>query len=270
MSLLRLNKGFWLGLVICLSSTTALANDSVATLDAGGIVLGKSDDIVMEKEDLLISEDKIRVSYVFRNTSKKPIETRIAFPVPEFPAKPEGDIGLDTESKNPMDFSVTIEGKKKKFNTEIQKKRGNIHITHHWVQTFPPKKSLAISHEYKPAVGGEAGFYFGSDVRTDRIKQYCIDDDLTKWIDKHADDGYTPKISPNFVHYVLKTGANWKGPIGEFRLTIKKKKASDKVSFCGKGAKKTNATTFVLEKTDFTPKDNLYVMFLHQNELSDQ
>jgi hypothetical protein len=53
----------------------ASANDSVAAIGAGGIVFNKTDDIAMETEDLFISEDNIRVAYVFRNTSKKGLST---------------------------------------------------------------------------------------------------------------------------------------------------------------------------------------------------
>ena len=247
---------------------TAAANDSVAALGAGGIVIGKTDAIVMEKEDLFVSEDSIRVAYIFRNTSSKPIETRVAFPVPEFPEEPDGDLGIDTHSNNPMGFSVTVDGTQKDFATEIKKKDGQVKVTHHWMQTFPAGEPLAVVHEYKPAVGGEAGFYFGSDTRKSRIKQYCIDPDMVKWLDKQMKDNYTMSVSPNFVHYILKTGANWKGPIGKFRLTLKKQNATDKLSFCGTGVKKVDDKTFVMEKTNFTPKDNLYVMFIHQNDVN--
>lgn len=253
----------------CTLSVSGHTNDSVAALDAGGIVLGKSDDIVMEREDLFISEEQIRVSYIFRNTSDKPINTRVAFPVPEFPEHPDGDMSIDTSSKNPLKFSVSVEGKQKAFETELKKADGNISITHHWLQTFPAKSTLAVSHTYKPAVGGEAGFYFGGEERAARIKQYCIEPNLIKWIDRQITDGYTAKLGPGFVHYVLKTGANWKGPIGQFRLTVKKQNANDKVSFCGTGVKKLDAKTFVMEKKQFTPTDNLYVMFLHTGENSE-
>lgn len=259
--------GFALGL--CGFMGNAQANDSTATLDAGGIVLNKTADIVMEKEDLFVSEDKIRVAYIFRNTSKQPIETRVAFPVPEFPEEPEGDLGIDTHSNNPMGFSVTVDGTKKDFETEIKKKDGQVKVTHHWMQTFPAGEALSVVHEYKPAVGGEAGFYFGGDERKSRIKQYCIEPDMVKWLDKQMKDNYTMAVSPSFVHYILKTGANWKqGAIGKFRLTLKKQNATDKLSFCGTGVKKVDDKTFVMEKTNFTPKDNLYVMFVHQNDLN--
>ena len=97
-----------LGLLLCLGGAAVSANDSVATLGAGGLVFTKTEAIAMEQEDLFISEDNIRVAYVFRNTSKKDINTRVAFPVPEFPEEPDMDIGLDVHSSNPMGFSVQV------------------------------------------------------------------------------------------------------------------------------------------------------------------
>ena len=62
--------------------TGALANDSTATVGAGGLVLEKTDSIAMESEDLYVSVDEIRVRYVFRNLSNAPVTTVVAFPMP--------------------------------------------------------------------------------------------------------------------------------------------------------------------------------------------
>lgn len=251
-----------------LLSNHAIANDSVASFSAGGIVIGKTDAIAMEKEDLFISEDKIRVSYIFRNTSNQDITTRVAFPVPEFPENPDGDVSLDIHSQNPMHFWVTIDGKTKKFATEVKKKNGNVNMTHYWTQTFPAGKPLAVVHEYNPASGGEAQMYFEGEDRADKIKTYCIDADLTKWIDKNNQPEKGSNLSTSYVDYILVTGANWKGPIGKFRLTLQKRDQEDKLSFCGSGTKKVDPRTFVLEKTNYTPDTNLSVMFIHQNHFT--
>ena len=46
---------------------TAFANDSTASLDAGGLKLTFNPDIGMESEDLYLSRDEVRVVYRFRN-----------------------------------------------------------------------------------------------------------------------------------------------------------------------------------------------------------
>jgi hypothetical protein len=248
-------------------SVAVSANDSVAALGAGGIVFTKTDAIAMEKEDLFISEGKIRVAYVFRNTSKHDIKTRVAFPVPEFPAEPDMDIGLDVHSNNPMGFSVQVDGKQQVFDTEIKKKGGNVKVTHHWMQTFPAGKALSVAHTYRPATGGEAQLWFQGAERAAKIKKYCLEPDFVKWLDKSNQPDKGEILSPSYVDYILTTGANWKGPIGKFRLTVQKQKAEDKLSFCGTGLKKVDVRTFVLEKAGFTPEQDLAVMFVHQNKL---
>lgn len=258
-------KANLLGLLALLAVPQVVsANDAVASLGAGGIVIGKTDAIVMEQEDLFVSEDKIRVAYVFRNTSKEAIETRVAFPVPEFPENPEMDLGLDVNSSNPMGFSVKVDGKAKKFETETKKKDGMVKMTHHWMQTFPAGKPLRVTHDYKPAAGGEAMFWFADEERDTKIKKYCIEPDFAAWIDKTNRPDKGSVLSPTYVDYILTTGANWKGPIGKFRLTLQKKKADDKISVCATGLKKVDARTFVLEKTGFTPETDLHVVFMHQ------
>jgi hypothetical protein len=42
---------------------------------------------------------------------------------------------------------------------------------------------------------------------------------------------------------VLKTGANWAGPIGDFRLTLNKGDPKALISFCETGVVKTGPTT---------------------------
>ena len=42
-------------------------------------------------------------------------------------------------------------------------------------------------------------------------------------------------FSEERIEYTLKTGANWAGPIRDFRLTIDKGDATSLISFCGQG-----------------------------------
>jgi hypothetical protein len=64
------------------------------------------------------------------------------------------------------------------------------------------------------------------------------------------------------VEYILTTGANWKGPIGDFHLTIDKERPDAVLSLCMSGLKKTGATTFEVRRTNFTPKEDIrFVVF---------
>ena len=72
-----------LALAAALAATTALANDSTAEKAAGGLVLTRTDAIDMVSEDLYVSPDQVRVQYVFRNRTRAPIRTTVAFPMPD-------------------------------------------------------------------------------------------------------------------------------------------------------------------------------------------
>lgn len=253
-----------LGALMLLVSPMSPANDSTAAFGAGGLVLTKTDQIVMESEDLFISQDKIRVKYQFKNTSDKPITTRVAFPIPEFTFDTDYDMPLNSDKfdkdKNVMDFSVVVNGKKQAFETEVKSRTKDEQtwhkITHHWMQTFPAQKAISVIHEYTPALGGGVGF----GLQGEETGRYCITKDLQTWVDKQLKSGWdTPTTT---VNYILKSGANWKGPIGKFKLTIKKSDKEEKISFCGTGVKKVDDLTFVMEKTNFTPKQDLYILYL--------
>jgi hypothetical protein len=64
------------------------------------------------------------------------------------------------------------------------------------------------------------------------------------------------------VHYILTTGANWKGPIGTFKLTIAKNSPKDKVSVCLPDTRKTSPLTFEVVRHDFVPTQDLKVLFI--------
>lgn len=60
------------------------ANDGFGALGAGGIIIGKTNDIAMAKEVLDISYDKIKVDYEFVNESNHDIIETIVFPMPPY------------------------------------------------------------------------------------------------------------------------------------------------------------------------------------------
>ena len=64
------------------------------------------------------------------------------------------------------------------------------------------------------------------------------------------------------VEYVLRTANSWAGPIGHFRLTLDKGAANRVISLCAEGLRKTGPTTFVMEKTDFTPDSDLEILLV--------
>lgn len=93
-------------------SVPAGANDTTAELGAGGLVFTRSDTVAMESEDLYISQEEVRVAYVFRNTGQADVEAIVAFPMPDIASSPDEDVSIpDTASDNFLDFKVAVDGK---------------------------------------------------------------------------------------------------------------------------------------------------------------
>lgn len=93
-------------LILAGLASAALANDSTATVGAGGLVLEKTESIAMESEYLYVSADEVRVRYIFRNLSARPVTTVVAFPMP--PRRMSDEYGGDVAY--PSDFRTTVDG----------------------------------------------------------------------------------------------------------------------------------------------------------------
>ena len=110
-----MKRVLWLVAALCVAPSSALADDSSATLGAGGIVLTKSADIRMASEDLTISPKRVRVRYTFINDSKKAIDTIVAFPLPDVDnyELAESPVGTTTNTTpNFVGFVLKVNGKR--------------------------------------------------------------------------------------------------------------------------------------------------------------
>jgi hypothetical protein len=143
--------------------------------------------------------------------------------------------------------------------------------TFYWQQTFAPNAETAVEHKYKPSVGLSVQTSLGSpDVASepwyDEYKRkYCIDAEFLAALDRArraARAQFGAPYSEQRIDYVLKTGANWSGPIQNFRLVVDKGDADSMVSFCAEGMRRLNATQFEVKKSDFTPDGDLSVLIL--------
>nr|AIA15805.1 protein of unknown function (DUF4424) [uncultured bacterium] len=89
----------------------AFANDSVAELGTGGLILSRSDAVAMQSEDLFISPEKVTVDYVFHNNTDKDVDAIVAFPMPDISGDPEEMPAIpENQSDNFLGFEVTIDG----------------------------------------------------------------------------------------------------------------------------------------------------------------
>lgn len=121
-----MNKFLSIFLMLLSMSSSSFANDAIGYLSAGGIVLGKTNDISMKKEVLNLSYKKISVDYEFLNESNKILEESIIFPLPEYGANYEVS---DQYYGEPLNFLIEVNGKKVNYSTQIQAKINNKDIT---------------------------------------------------------------------------------------------------------------------------------------------
>ncbi|MFH0341640.1 MAG: DUF4424 family protein [Chromatiales bacterium] len=92
----------------------ANANGSPSEFAAGGVVFREAADIAIAREDLYVSVDLVRVSYVYRSDAEETQSITIAFPMP--PMSLGGDpyplAGFnEADPRNYMAFAVKVNGK---------------------------------------------------------------------------------------------------------------------------------------------------------------
>lgn len=136
--------------------------------------------------------------------------------------------------------------------------------TFHWEQTFPAGAAIQVDHRYRPVVGATL-FYEDRQLAT-QYAAYCLDapgragaSRLLKQAKaaRPAGERDAVVLPAREVSYVLTTGANWKGPIGDFHLTIDKGDPKAVLSLCLSGLQKTGPTTFELRQADFVPREDI-------------
>lgn len=324
-----------------LAATYTLANDSMATLEAGGLVFTRSEEITMAKEDLYISPEKVEVKYLYRNTSDKPVNTIVAFPMPKIGGPVEIMSAVpDEQSDNFMDFSVVQDGEAIEpnlqqrvlvrgidFTADVEEQEiplqpllkettealktlepdvikdwlakglivdlnygmggtsepeyvpvWELESIYWWDTTFPAGAEVEVEHRYRPSVGGSAGLVLmwdgkPSDSYADYQKRYCVDDDFLNAaikLEKKQNPDAGAYYFEQWLSYILTTGNNWYGPIGDFHLTVDKLNEDSIVSFCGEGVKKTGPTTFEMRAKDYYPSNDLNILLVVTNKVAMQ
>lgn len=114
--MIRLNRGVAALLAALVLAAPAAANDSVASMGAGGLVLQRTDGIEMRSEDLYVSAQEIRVRYRFFNRTGADISTLVAFPLPDLAGGVESDVALEDPLRMP--FTTTVNGRDVTTNVE--------------------------------------------------------------------------------------------------------------------------------------------------------
>jgi len=142
-------------------------------------------------------------------------------------------------------------------------------------QSFAPHSKVAVHHEYVPMIGGSAGSALYPQYRSEEPdgilaeyrKKYCLDDGIVAGIDRRVanpggEEAGQTYMGETWLSYVLSSGANWHGPIRDFRLVVDKGSPDNLVSFCMDGVKKIGPTRFEVTKSDFEPSRDLEVLII--------
>ena len=70
------------------------------------------------------------------------------------------------------------------------------------------------------------------------------------------------KFREQRIAYVLKTGANWAGPIKEFRLRVDPGGPNRLLSFCSAGEKELVGGAVQVRAKDFIPQTDLKILII--------
>jgi hypothetical protein len=134
-----------------------------------------------------------------------------------------------------------------------------------WEQRFPPG-DLIVEHRYVPGTGGSVDAALGfAEFRSSpegraMIRDYCVDPAFLAGLDRMR--RRSPATPEQRIGYILVTGANWRSPIGDFRLVVDKGAAANLVSFCGQGVRKISPTRFEVRRTNWRPDRDLKVLIV--------
>lgn len=333
----RTASAFAVALGVLAAAPAARANDTTAALAAGGLVYVVNDQVAMQSEDLFISEEAVRVHYVFKNTTEADVKLLVAFPMPDVTIGPGTNISIPVrDADNFLAFETKVDGapvetamEQRAFalgidRTALLRARGvplapfreetqasldklppaawnefiemglafvdeydagkgmerhlsplwTLKTTYYWTQDFPAGQEVVVDHAYRPSVGLSAGTLIGLDLHDNpwaaeaqrgEMELFCVEPSLLAILrraGKDADPPGVPPFSDARIEYVLKTGANWNGPIGDFTLTVDKGAPENLVSFCGRDVKKIAPTRFEMKAKDFYPDRDLGVLIL--------
>lgn len=139
-----------------------------------------------------------------------------------------------------------------------------------WEQTFPAGQSVSISHSYTPSLSTGIPDTANSIIDT-YTELACLDESAKQGIRKRNlivkqdDEDVEYGVEWSHLSYILVTANNWQGAIKDFKLTIKKSQPTDLISLCFDGElKKTDPLTFEFQQKQFTPTQDLSILFIRK------
>ena len=92
-------------------TSPSIANDTAAVLTTGGLEFIAHGEIAMEREELFISKEEIRVTYTFRNDSDVDHHLLVAFPMPDIVPNHWSPVAFpEGPADNLFQFETTFNG----------------------------------------------------------------------------------------------------------------------------------------------------------------
>jgi hypothetical protein len=140
-------------------------------------------------------------------------------------------------------------------------------------QTFPAGKPVIVEHTYRPSVGASPDTILRKALRQDKAmakeleryrKEYCVSDEFLHELDKIAGASRSngSMVQERRISYVLKTGANWAGPIKNFHLSIETGANNGLVSYCPGKLAPSFKPALDVKAVDFTPDRDVKLLFV--------
>lgn len=135
----------------------------------------------------------------------------------------------------------------------------------YWTQRFSAHRATIVEHSYRPIVGSHFGSFEDDGYGT--AQKYCVSPSTKREADRRIDaaaKAYPDGQEGTFMNtdelaYVLKTGANWNGPIRRFKLEIETDAPDMLFSTCFPDLKQTGPTHYVFAASDFTPTQDIAI-----------
>jgi hypothetical protein len=145
--------------------------------------------------------------------------------------------------------------------------------TWYWQQVFPAGRDLVVDHRYRPGAGSSNGtplafpdYRHSADGRAEAAL-YCADADFLASLDRRTRAvGEGAELADFRVDYILTTGANWRAPIGDFRLVVDKGDPRNLVSFCETGVRRISPTQFEVRHRNWRPTSDLHILIVQPYE----
>jgi Domain of unknown function (DUF4424) len=142
-------------------------------------------------------------------------------------------------------------------------------------QTFAPNRVTTVEHRYRPSVGISQDTVLRKGLRQNKgmdgemaryRNDYCVGPAFLGAVDKLAGgtEANTGKLQERRIAYRLKSGANWAGPIKDFRLVVDRQKPEQLVSFCAMNqtTKPISPTATEVIAKDFVPEKDLKILIV--------